>query len=253
MNPAVLQFFFKGQRSINGTKEVRIPARGQLLSALRGLDSELSIRVADEFQELKPLLDYEVELGLVLLEDVSHEQLKDPNFSPRLGYFIANDLSVRTLVVVNEKSSRLNQYLGAAKSFPGFLPAGSRMWIPHKQRVDSQLCIDLSTRVNGKLRQKQNTRDLTYSPRDMLRIIARTYPDIRLKKNDLIITGTPGGIAFQVPGWKQRLGKFFQLSGVTRLKLVLRNAGTNPDFLKAGDWVTVSGGTLLGENTVILR
>ena len=36
-------------------------------------------------------MDYEVELGMILLKDVTVEDLENNRFEPQPGYFLAND------------------------------------------------------------------------------------------------------------------------------------------------------------------
>lgn len=55
-----------------------------------------------DYPKLSALLDYEVEMGFVLLEDVDPSQLDQPSFAPRLGFFIANDLSARSVGILGE-------------------------------------------------------------------------------------------------------------------------------------------------------
>ena len=81
---------------------VASPSRDAMLAAVAKLDAALSSRVALRFPALPPLLDYEVELGLVLLEDVRADALERPDFAPPVGYFLANDVTARTVQVLGE-------------------------------------------------------------------------------------------------------------------------------------------------------
>ena len=181
----------------------------------------------------------EAELAYILLTDISDSQLADPAFVPRLGFFIANDLSSRALQILGEGMQNRLAYWGMSKSFSGFLPVTTRVWVPKRHRANAIPCVALQTHVNGELRQNASTADMIYTPLDMLRAARRTYPHLLLKKGDIFITGTPGGIALVTPRWKGRLAELFRFNRFTKLKFVLQSDNSN--FLKSGDKVTVSG------------
>jgi len=246
MRPPV---FLKSASALNTENTVKLPSREDLLNQWRTVDAGFAEQVQSKVTDLPALMDYEVELGLVLLDDISRAQLRDPAFAPNIGFFIANDITARTIVVANETDATLNQYLGLSKSFPGFLPVNPEIWVPYVATPQSLLCTELTTRVNGEVRQRQKTSDLIYTPKEMLQFITEAYPDMELLKGDLVLTGTPAGIALQVPAWKQRLSQVVNLDRETKLAIVLGNNLENDRFLKAGDRVTV-GATGFSEKTV---
>ena len=222
---------------------VASPSRDAMLAAVARLDAALSSRVASRFPELPPLLDYEVELGLVLLEDVRAEALERPDFAPPVGYFLANDVTARTVQVLGEGRPDRMAFWGAAKSFPGFLVAGPLLWVPDAPQAGACLDVTLTLTVNGEVRQRGRTMDLIASPRELLRLAARAVPSGVLEKGDAVLTGTPAGVAFTVPAWKRKLAAL--LPGPTaRLSAALRTHATNPRMLKPGDVVEMDGGIL---------
>ncbi len=226
---------------------VRIPAPAEILQLAEEFEPGLGRELARRHPSLPALLDYEGELGFVLLADVSPQELRNPNFAPPLGFFVGNDLSARVLAVPGEGRSNRYEYWGLSKSLPGFLPISDRVWIPHVQRASSIPCIMLTTRVNGAVHQNASTRDMIYTPLEMLRAIHAAYPNAELKRGDRIVTGTPGGVAMETLRWKARLAHLLGFDRFTKLRFVLRSDTAR--FLQSGDTVVVSG-EWLGAATV---
>ncbi|MFA5864807.1 MAG: fumarylacetoacetate hydrolase family protein [Phycisphaerae bacterium] len=225
-------------------QKVKLPGRKDLIAKVESLEPGLGKKLEKKCPSLPLLLDYEAELAFVLLNDVDWKRMNDPTYAPALGYFIADDVSVRTLAVLGEGKPNKSDYWGASKSFPGFLPVGKQMWVPNHSHANSLLVTTLTTTVNGQVRQSQSTDDLIYTPRQMLAFIARKYPDQLPRKGDVVLTGTPGGVALRIPYWKVRMGRLLQLGSLTKLSLLIRSNRTNKNFIKPGDTVVVSGGIL---------
>ncbi|MEO0323152.1 MAG: fumarylacetoacetate hydrolase family protein [Myxococcota bacterium] len=217
---------------------VALPSPAALLARAEVLEPGLAAAVEADHPELDPLLDYEVELGIVLLEDVDPEDLRDPGFAPRLGFFVANDLSARALALLGEGRDDRETFWGVSKSFPGFLPLPTRAFVPREAHPSGVPCVVLETRVNGELRQRQSTRDLIYTPKAMLGFVRVAFPEARLSAGTVVLTGTPGGVAISTPRWKVRLAQLLELDRFTKLRLKLRERDA---FLRPGDVVTVSG------------
>ena len=184
-------------------------------------------------------MDYEVELGFILLENISDSDLADPAFMPKLGFFIANDVSSRALQILGEGMPNRLEYWGMSKSLPDFLPVTKKIWVPSRPTADAIPCVTLETRVNGEVRQLSKTNDMIYTPRQMLAAARQTWPKLSLAKGDMFITGTPGGIALATPRIKARLAQLLRFDRFTKLKFILK--ADQSRFLKAGDEVTVSG------------
>lgn len=126
-------------------------------------------------------LDYEAELAVIIGRDascVSPEHAREYIF----GYTIINDVSAR-----NIQTEHTQWYFG--KSLDGFTPMG-----PCIMTVDS--CsyppeLQITSRVNGELRQNSNTRNLIYS---LDHIISELSKGMTLKAGTIISTGTPAGV-----------------------------------------------------------
>ncbi len=129
--------------------------------------------------------DYEAELVAVMgkpARDVPQERALDYVF----GYTCGNDLSTRDL-----QFARGGQWL-LSKTFDGFAPIGPCL-VPAGELDPDHL--DISSRVNGELRQSSNTSDMIFP---LARIIADLSHHFTLLPGDLIFTGTPQGV---MQGW----------------------------------------------------
>jgi 2-keto-4-pentenoate hydratase/2-oxohepta-3-ene-1,7-dioic acid hydratase in catechol pathway len=246
--------FRKSLISLNRTgKSIKIPTRDDLITSAERLEPGLGAEVDKRYDRLSALLDYEGELGFVLLEDVDWGRIDGPDYSPKIGYFLANDISARAIALLGEDMPNRHDYWGASKSFPNFLPVGSKMWAPNKHMRDSILSVEIVTKVNGVIRQKQCTSDIMYTPREMLVHISRSYPDHLPGKGDIVLTGTPSGVALQVHQWKVAVAEIFNINRFSKLLFTLLSAGKNSKFLKTGDEVVVSGGILGKIETRIVK
>lgn len=219
--------------------KVKLPTRSEIIEATKELEVEVANQLEKDFQELSSMLDYEVELGFVLLESIDANDLEKDDFVPQLGYFIANDLSARSIALLGEGTDLKHEYWGISKSFSGFLPISDKIWIPNHQKSNSIPCIKIETYVNGEMRQSQTTDNMIYTPLEMLRFIHQKYPDIPLEKGDLVLTGTPGGVAIATPKALVRLSNLLGLSRYKKLSTKLN--GDLSKFLKKGDVVEIRG------------
>ncbi len=233
--------FIKATNSItkNGST-VKIPSQQTLLDALEQLEPRISKEVNQQVAILPALLDYEVELGFVLLEDISFDNLNNAQYAPPIGFFIANDFGARSLAVLGEGQANRYDYWGVSKSFLGFTPISEKVWIPNEFKTNSLPCIMLETLVNGEVRQHQMTSDLIYTPLQMLQAIHRKYPNRFLQKGDMVLTGTPGGVAMSAPRWLVRLAGIIGLDRFKKLGS-LTSEESVAKFLKNGDKVLVKG------------
>jgi len=190
---------------------------------------------------LPAMLDYEVELGLLV-----RRRLDDPAdiaalADGELALLVANDASARVLQILGEDRDARMDYWSAAKSLPGFVPTTARAWQPERVDLDAWPALELEARVNGELRQQATLARLSETPRQLLRrVLASCGP---LPAETLILTGTPPGPAMSVPRWKQAVGERL-LDRLGRLRVALGGFSGATDYLRPGDLVRVSGGYL---------
>jgi 2-keto-4-pentenoate hydratase/2-oxohepta-3-ene-1,7-dioic acid hydratase in catechol pathway len=135
---------------------------------------------------LSQRVDFEGEIAIVIGEQCrnigSHE---DPRDYIR-GYTIANDVTARDLQKKDGQWAR-------AKGFDTFCPVGPLV----TDEVDPFTGIHVTTRLNGELRQDGNSRDFIFPIDHLLRYITAA---MTLFPGDLILTGTPAGVAPMKPG-----------------------------------------------------
>jgi len=224
---------------IKGGGDVTIPTREALLMAVETLEPGVGETLLNQEMELLALLDYEAELAFVLLEGITAKDLDNPSFVPKLGFLVSNDLSARSIAILGEEQKNRYDYWGASKSYPGFTPINGQVWVPNQHLPNAIPCVTLQTHVDGELRQKENTRNLIYTPKDMLLFIQEKYVLTAMNKGDLILTGTPGGVIFNIPRWKSRLAALLELDRFQKLAISQKPSSAEK-FLKAGNQVSIS-------------
>jgi 2-keto-4-pentenoate hydratase/2-oxohepta-3-ene-1,7-dioic acid hydratase in catechol pathway len=127
-------------------------------------------------------LDYEVELAMVIGRAGRHIAA-DRAADYIYGYTIGNDVSARE-VQMNHGQWFLGKAMDTACPMgPVVVPARD---IPNPQQ------LRLMTRVNGEVRQDSNTSDMLYNIGRILEILSG---GMTLEPGDVIITGTPSGVA----------------------------------------------------------
>jgi 2-keto-4-pentenoate hydratase/2-oxohepta-3-ene-1,7-dioic acid hydratase in catechol pathway len=220
---------------------VQIPRESQLLEMAERKEPGLGAKIKEKCGRIDPLMDYEVELAFVLLDDVNWSRLEHESYTLRIGFFLSNDISSRFIQILGEGQENRFEYWGASKSFPGFLPVNDHIWIPKVDIHDAVPCVELKCTVNEDVRQQEMTSNCIYSPKQMLRFVSQKYPDDLPVKGDILLTGTPEGVALQVPAWKTRISELIKLSRFSKLNNIMRLAKKTGRFLKSGDVITFSG------------
>jgi 2-keto-4-pentenoate hydratase/2-oxohepta-3-ene-1,7-dioic acid hydratase in catechol pathway len=128
--------------------------------------------------------DWEVELAIVIGKEASYLSSVEEAAEYIAGYSIANDLS--------ERDFQMNGPAGQwtkGKTLPGSTPLGP--WLVPASDVDASN-LGLRTRVNGEIRQDSNTSDMVF---DAPTIVHHLSQYMVLEAGDVIITGTPEGVA----------------------------------------------------------
>jgi len=166
------------------------PTSDEMLAALESGEPGIIEKLRERWDVLPALMDYEVELGLVLLEPVRAQELASPSCTPRFAWFLANDLTARSCQILGEGQKDPFLYWAVAKSFPGFLPVSSMALPAAKGSLDTLPDFELTTRVNGQLRQQARTTSLVYSPRQML-VAASRFLGADLPAGLALLTGHP--------------------------------------------------------------
>lgn len=128
--------------------------------------------------------DWEVELGVVIGKRASYLDSRADSIDHIAGFVTANDLSEREfqLEISGGQWSK-------GKSAPGFSPTGP--WLVTPDEVDYRN-LRLRSWVNGEARQDSTTADLIF---DVDYIVWHLSQFLALEPGDLIMTGTPAGVA----------------------------------------------------------
>lgn len=181
------------------------------------------------------LLDYEVEIGLVIGRDV-------PVGATITGDSLAD--YVCGLVVTNDVSARDVQLTKTqfyeAKSYPGFTPVGPALVLLDAGELSRFGELRLQLRVNGELRQNSIVQtDMIYRPAQALDGLARFQ---QLTAGDLVLTGTPVGTALSAP--PKAVQKLVSLlPDDLKWKLFFAGQAKNPRYLRDGAVVEASVAT----------
>ena len=191
------------------------------------------------------LLDYEVEIGIVLRRDLGagEEVTADTLGGAVAGVVLCNDVSARDTMF---GTSFLQWFRG--KSYRTFCPTGPVLWLLEPEEVSQALAsLEIRLWVNGELRQQGSFGQLVYGPAETLTYIASSMD---MKRGDLLLTGTPAGVtAGASPAVIEILKSHLLSDDVRRDEFRIEMAKGRP-FLQPGDTVTATlvggGGVTLG-------
>ncbi len=128
-----------------------------------------------------PQIDYEAELALVIGKEAKRVR-KGSAMKHVAGYIVANDVSARTVQNNERQWSR-------AKGFDGSGPMGPTLVTVDE--IDDPHMLDIKCRVNGKIMQSSNTKNLVFRIEYLIQFITEL---ITLEPGDIVLTGTPGGV-----------------------------------------------------------
>ncbi|KAA9156837.1 fumarylacetoacetate hydrolase family protein [Microbacterium lushaniae] len=159
--------------------------------------------------------DWEVELGVVI--GAPAYRLKDPSdaWAHIAGYVLVDDVSEREYQL-----ERPGGQWSKGKISPGFTPAGP--YLVTADEVDPGN-LGIRSRVNGEVRQDSTTADLIF-PVDYLVWHLSQY--VRLEAGDLVLTGTPEGVALS--------GRFPYLADGDRVEVEIDGLGAQSRRVVAG-------------------
>ena len=208
------------------------------------------------------LLDYEIELGFVLLNDLARGEL--PKF---MGLVLSSDYTDRAALIrhANLRDVSSGDGFTRGKSEPGFMPTGNLFVIPKDyERFYKTLKLELWH--NGEKRQEARPAELIW---DLRRIFAESFSretrswmwngkpvflpmkDGRIPARTMLLSGTPGGVIYQKPTTRQMfLGiseLFFSLHWSqlqTVVEPFLREETASGRYLKPGDMVLMKADRL---------
>jgi len=167
-------------------EEIRASGRDMATPEVPMIFNKQSLSANGPFDDIhKPIvsdkLDYEGELTIVIGKKCRH--VKKENAEEVIaGYTIGNDISVR------DWQMRVPTFT-IGKSFDTHCPFGPS--IVTKEDIKNPHDLDLTTEVNGEVRQKSNTKNLIFNCYDIIEHLSTAFT---LEPGDLILTGTPSGV-----------------------------------------------------------
>jgi 2-keto-4-pentenoate hydratase/2-oxohepta-3-ene-1,7-dioic acid hydratase in catechol pathway len=173
------------------------------------------------------LLDYEIELGLIIGRDMTYPiQVTDENLHEYVaGLVLANDISARDIQLPQGQWTK-------GKSYRTFCPTGPILYLLDEEDVPSIHNLNLNLWVNNQLRQSANTNQLLFKPAETLTELSEIMD---LRKGDMILTGTTGGVALNLsPEVMNELSNPFQ-SGEKKMRLLVESQLSSDKYLKDDD------------------
>lgn len=165
--------------------------------------------------DARSTLDWDVELGVVLGSRLSGVVSQNEAEAAIAGYVLANDLSDRW----NQIETSGGQW-SKGKCFESSCPLGP--WIVTADQISDPQSLRLRSWVNGSPRQDSSTKDMVFSVLDILLDLAKVMV---LEPGDLILTGTPEGVALS--------GRFPYLVAGDRVQMTIDGLGEIDQVVRA--------------------
>lgn len=128
---------------------------------------------------------HEVELCIIIGKKCKNVK-KENAMGYVLGYCLGLDITARDIQTIAKKNG---WPWGISKGFDTFAPI-SRVVL--KEEVKNPHNLDISLRVNDELRQSSNTKYMIFTISEIIEFISNI---MTLEPGDLIMTGTPEGVA----------------------------------------------------------
>ncbi len=181
------------------------------------------------------LLDYEVEIGLVIGRAIPvGTSISDTNLAEFIaGLVVANDVSARDIQLPQTQFYE-------AKSYPTFTPVGPELVLLNAEELKRFGDLRLHLSVNGNERQNALVEgDMLYRPLQALQSLTQFQ---ELAPGDLVLTGTPAGTALSAPSKPVAIiGNL--LPPAVKWKAFFKRQAANPRYLQHGDIVEASVAT----------
>ncbi len=173
------------------------------------------------------LLDYEVELGLVVgREQTGFKEITQENIHELVaGVVIGNDVSARDIQI-----PQMQFFKG--KSYRTFCPLGPVLCLLESEDMHYLHDLNLELRVNNSVRQKDTTRNLVFKPEESLTEFSMVTD---FSPGDVVLTGTPSGCALSIPssGLLKTIAQL--LPEEKKWKMFIKSQLSKPNYMQVGD------------------
>ena len=178
------------------------------------------------------LLDYEVELGVVLGRDLHEAATVQPDRLHEVlaGVTIVNDVSARCVQL-----PQMQFYKG--KSYRTFGPTGPVLLLLEEDEWRRWPELHMRLTVNGQVRQEAYCGEMLHKPHQTLSELSGLH---HLYAGDLVATGTPAGCAARAPGKLAMFVTRHFMSDATKWKLFIKGNLRNPAYLQPNDVMELS-------------
>jgi 2-keto-4-pentenoate hydratase/2-oxohepta-3-ene-1,7-dioic acid hydratase in catechol pathway len=191
------------------------------------------------------LLDYEVEIGLVIRQDILEAtHITGANIGDVVAAVVlCNDVSARDVMF---GASFLQWFQG--KSYRTFCPAGPVLyWLDRTEVRETLEHLQIQLWLNGELRKSASSAQLIFKPAETLTSLST---QIDLRCGDMLLTGTPGGVTTPAsPKLVEILKTHLMADTLRRDELRVEMAKFRP-FMKPGDVVTATLVDTLRHHTI---
>jgi 2,4-diketo-3-deoxy-L-fuconate hydrolase len=158
--------------------------------------------------------DWEVELGVVIGARTSYLDSPDEALSRVAGFTAVDDLSERAFQLETSGGQ-----WSKGKCSLGFSPTGP--WLVTPDEVDAS-ALRLRSRVNGQPRQDSTTADMIFSVETIIYELSQV---LTLEPGDLVLTGTPQGVALS--------GRFPYLAAGDEIEIEIDGLGVQRHTVRA--------------------
>ena len=178
------------------------------------------------------LLDYEIELALVMKRDVpANTQITPDTLLNYVGGFtLANDVSARDFMF----GAPMMQWF-KGKGQRTFCPTGPILYLLDLDELDLLSNLALTLSLNGEVRQQATTDQLIHKPHETLTELAG-FADIN--RGDLLLTGTPGGVILNA-NLKVGLAILLNFTNDSKRRDKLLKSQEKIRYLQPGDQLTL--------------
>jgi 5-oxopent-3-ene-1,2,5-tricarboxylate decarboxylase / 2-hydroxyhepta-2,4-diene-1,7-dioate isomerase len=180
--------FALGLNYADHAKELAFKAPSEPLVFLKSPNTIVGHRAQTRRPADATYMHYECEL-VVVIGRAARNVKRAAAFDHVAGYTVANDYAIRDYL---ENYYRPNLRV---KSRDGCTPVGP--WLVDAADVADPMQLNLRTLVNGRVTQQGNTRDMIF---DVATLIEYLSGFMTLSPGDMILTGTPEGLADVKPG-----------------------------------------------------
>lgn len=178
------------------------------------------------------LLDYEIELGLVIGSEITEPvEVTEENLHQFVaGLVIFDDVSARDVQLLQGQWLR-------GKSYRTFGPTGPYFYLLDQEEIPLIHDLELKLWVNDELRQSANTNQLLFKPAETIQELSEIMD---LSKGDLIVTGTTGGVAMNLSSKEMSTVSNLTTPYEEKVSTMLESQLKIGNYLKDGDVIRLS-------------